>query len=337
MILKKENLNKWLEDLKHNQLFAPVETNGIIQFEKVKDINKIGLNLNSLIPPKRIIFPQTESLFEFKKGKKIDIKTPLKNDEKLIIFGIKPCDAKSFLILDKMFYSDITDKLYQRKREKTIFIGISCNKPSINCFCTSFDLKPYSREAMDILLTDLGDRYYVDAITEIGKKLINESISLFFPATDDDIKEVKKTHKNSIQYIKRKVDISGIPDKLAKIYDSDYWNKISMKCLGCGICTYLCPTCYCFDMQDETQNSDGRRIRTWDSCMYSEYTLHTSGHNPRESRMNRLRNRIYHKFKYHHENFGNFLCTGCGRCIDKCPVNVDLIEIISKIVEDNNE
>ena len=106
-----------------------------------------------------------------------------------------------------------------------------------------------------------------------------------------------------------------------------------MRCLGCGICTYVCPTCHCFDIQDELRGQDGRRVRTWDSCMYPEYTIHTSGHNPRPARMNRLRNRFYHKFKYYHDNFDVHLCVGCGRCVDNCPVNIDIIEVMGQVEE----
>ena len=121
--------------------------------------------------------------------------------------------------------------------------------------------------------------------------------------------------------------------KLNGIFDHPIWKQFASKCIGCGICTYSCPTCYCFDMQDEASFKKGRRVRTWDSCMFAEYTLHASGHNPRQNKNDRLKNRIYHKFKFNVDNFGKFSCVGCGRCITLCPVNVDLIENLSAIKE----
>ena len=130
---------------------------------------------------------------------------------------------------------------------------------------------------------------------------------------------------------KRSIQTDGKPEKLGEIFEADYWETVSNKCLGCGICTFLCPTCYCFDITDEKWGVSGERIRSWDSCMYPEYTIHASGYNPRPARKNRLRNRFYHKFKYYPDLYNMFGCTGCGRCIRHCPVNIDIIDIINGV------
>ena len=116
---------------------------------------------------------------------------------------------------------------------------------------------------------------------------------------------------------------------LDQIFENKFWEEIAKRCLGCGICTYLCPTCHCFDIQDEKKGKHGARIRVWDSCMYSEYTKQASGYNPRLYQMNRFRNRVYHKFNYFPKNSQVFGCVGCGRCIIECPVNIDIIETIN--------
>jgi ferredoxin len=127
--------------------------------------------------------------------------------------------------------------------------------------------------------------------------------------------------------------LSEVAEKLDGMFEHPIWYESARKCIGCGTCTYLCPTCHCFDMQDESTLSKGARIRVWDSCMYPEYTHHASGHNPRPARMNRVRNRVYHKFNYFPKNAEEFGCTGCGRCIEYCSANIDIIEIINKIGE----
>ncbi len=335
MILPKDKLDDWLAALKKYALFAPTESNGVTQFTPINDPTEMLLEHNSLRPPKEILFPQTETMFKFTYGEKKEITPPAINNEKRIIFGIRPCDARSFSILDHVFDGDYKDEYYLRRRENTALIGLACTASdiNINCFCTSVDGTPGSRDDVDILLTDLGDKYYVDAVTEKGKALINESSSLFTQSTDADASKKQEIDAGAKQAIKRKIDVNGIPEKLETMFESDFWKEISMKCLGCGTCTYLCPTCHCFDIQDETAGDKGKRIRIWDTCMSSEYTLHASGYNPRPGRLNRMRNRIFHKYKYYPENFGVIACVGCGRCVDNCSVNVDIIDTVVRIQE----
>ena len=337
MIISKDKLNDWLVALKKNALFAPTESNGVTQYAKINDPSEIVLDHNSLRPPKEILYPQTEKMFEFTSGKKREICASELDGEKRIIFGIRPCDARSFSVLDHVFNGEYKDSYYLSKRKNTALIGLACSTPDMNCFCTSLDGGPGSKDDVDILLTDIGDTYYVDVLTEKGKALVDENSSLFVADGDGDSGKKQEAHTCAEAKVKRNVDVKGIPEKLGMMFESDFWKNISMKCLGCGVCTYLCPTCYCFDVQDEIQGEHGRRARIWDTCMSSEYTVHTSGHNPRPARMNRLRNRVYHKFKYYHDNFGVHLCVGCGRCVDECPVNVDIIDIVSEIGGESNE
>ena len=337
MILPKDKLNDWLNALKKYALFAPTKSDDVILFTSINNPNDIALEHNSLRPPKEILFPQTETMFKFTSGKNMEISAPDIDMEKRIIFGIRPCDARSFSILDHVFNGEYKDEYYLERRENTILIGLACTMPDINCFCTSLDGAPGSKDDVDILLTDLGDRYYVDVVTEKGKALVDESGSLFGPSADDDENKKQELIKSAEEKIKRSIDVNGIPEKLETMFESDFWKKISMKCLGCGVCTYLCPTCHCFDVQDETKGEEGRRVRIWDTCMSPEYTSHASGYNPRPGRMNRIRNRVYHKYKYYPENFEVIACVGCGRCIDACPVNIDIISIISSVKEGVND
>jgi ferredoxin len=127
------------------------------------------------------------------------------------------------------------------------------------------------------------------------------------------------------------VKTSGVKQRLDKEYESPLWEAVAERCLGCGACAYLCPTCHCFDVTDEGKDGAGKRVRTWDCCQYSQFTHHGSGHNPRPSRKERARQRIMHKFRYNVDNFHAVFCVGCGRCIEYCPVNVDVRETLEAL------
>jgi ferredoxin len=333
MILKKDKLNDWISLLNKYALYAPIESNGVVLFGSVDNGKDVVLDRHTTRPPKELLFPQTETIFTFTSGKKLDIIPPVLDEEKVIIFGIRPCDARSFSILDHLFNGDFKDQYYLSKRNNTILVGLSCVSPHQNCFCTSLDGGPGSSDDVDVLMTDLGDGYYMEGVTDKGKSLIEESEGLLKKATGEDSGKKEEVIDLAEDKIKRSFDVEGVSGKLDDLYENAYWKEIARKCLGCGTCTYLCPTCHCFDIQDEVGGKGGRRIRIWDTCMASEYTLHASGYNPRPGRMNRIRNRVYHKYKYYPENFDEIACVGCGRCINECSVNMDIIDIISQIKE----
>ncbi|MCK5548048.1 MAG: (4Fe-4S)-binding protein, partial [Thermoplasmata archaeon] len=250
MILPKDKLDDWLAALKRRTLFAPIENDGVIRFTHNSDPKEIVLTGNSTGSPKGVIFPQTETIFLFDLGEKKCVTSPDSNKERIVVFGIHPCDARSFTILDHVFGGDFKDEYYLSRRENTTLIGLTCNEPFPNCFCTSLDGSPGTKDDVDILLTDLGDRYLVEVITDKGKALVGESSSLFAPSKDEDIKKKEEIVTRSEGLMKRNVDVNGVPEKLALMFESGFWEEISRKCLGCGVCTYLCPTCHCFDVQD---------------------------------------------------------------------------------------
>ena len=333
LILSKDDLSKFLtEILKKNKVFAPVKSDDTIIYEPITKPSEMNLDFcKSEVPPKALLFNQTETLFKFTPGTKAKIES-VDFDEKKVIFGIRPCDAKSIAILDHAFKGDYEDPYFLTRRKNTVLVGLSCNKPEINCFCTSFDDTPASPKYVDILLTDIGDKYYVEITSDKGKQL-TKGMNIFKSATEADSKKKKDVEKKAIDMISRYQKTEGITEKLDKIFENPYWKEVAFKCVGCGTCTYLCPTCHCFDIQDETTLTKGARIRVWDTCMNPEYTLHASGYNPRPARTNRVRNRIYHKYNYYPKNFDVIACVGCGRCIDLCPVNIDIIDVVTKAGE----
>lgn len=335
MIISKSDLPKFISEiLKKNKVFAPVKNDDTIFYEQIKKPSEVNLDFsNSNYPPKSLFFQQTETLFKFIPGTKAKIEPAENKDEKTVIFGIRPCDAKSLAILDHAFKGDYEDPYFLNRRKSTILVGLSCNEPALNCFCTSFDDSPASSKYVDILLTDIGDKYYAEVTNDKGKQLTKGMSNLFKPAKESDDKKKKEVEKKAVEMISRQQKTNGIAEKLDKIFENPFWKQVAFKCVGCGTCTYLCPTCHCFDIQDETTRTKGARVRVWDTCMNSEYTLQASGYNPRPARTNRVRNRIYHKYNYYPKNFDVIACVGCGRCINLCPVNIDIIDVVTRAGE----
>ena len=339
-VIPKNQLNTWLTKLTEYSIWAPVQRDNYSEFGQIKDLKDLDLSIrNTVLSPKDLIFAQTKTMFEFKLGKK-DLKLQAKvnneyNDQPTnrLLLGIRPCDAHAFITIDRTFDSEFKDPYYLTARERATLVGLACQEPDINCFCTSVGFDPFDGSGLDIMMVDLGESYLFNIYTEKGEKLINPYSEFFSSPTPEQLKQCDEQCDQVKNVPTRKVDASGKPEKLEKLFESDYWENISRKCLGCGICTYLCPTCYCFDITDEKLGSSGRRMRTWDSCMYPEYTVHASGYNPRPARLNRLRNRVYHKFKYYPDLYNMFGCVGCGRCVRYCPTNVDIIDIVNGINE----
>ncbi|MDI6785681.1 MAG: 4Fe-4S dicluster domain-containing protein [bacterium] len=319
------NIKKFIEELILNYAVYGPTKDGFIQFEDTNDINICSEN--TLKAPKEIFFPQTEVMFTYQKDKKGEAERPVLN-EKRILLGVKPCDVKSFLIMDRLFDNDdYKDPYYIERRRSTVIMGIACLSPKDTCFCNSFDISLDNKEAVDILLTDIGGRYLTTGISDKGSEIIDN----LEKASQDDIKKAEEVIKKAKDKLNSKVSLTDLSNKLKKVFEDDMWKRMTDKCLGCATCTYLCPTCHCFDVQDENLGKEGRRVRLWDSCQFPLFTLHTSGHNPREHKSERIRNRVMHKFSYFKGNFGEIACVGCGRCVENCPVNFDIREMLEMV------
>ncbi len=332
-LLHQDKLGDFLKTLDEYRVFAPVKRDTVTVLQVYQNPQDTPLDLASQPQiTKKSIFPHTEELFKFDKGAAIADSSKSLLSNKTVVFGIRPCDAVSFLTIDPVFDNDFPDPYYINRRKSTILIALACNKSFANCFCTSLGKSPFSTEGVDVLFVDLGSKFLVEPVSEKAEDIIKKTSSILEPATDEDIEEKQRIAESASKSVKRSIDLKGMPEKLSELFEHPVWKELSSKCTGCGICTYTCPTCYCFDIQDEAaMHNRGRRVRIWDSCMYDEYTRHASGHNPRPTRTERLKNRIYHKFKYHVDNVGMFGCVGCGRCISLCPFNVDLIETLTAV------
>jgi len=301
---------------------------------------------NTIIPPKEVFFPQTEVLFTF--SEQMPELSVAIQPLPTVILGIRPCDARAINFLDKVFINKDTqaniengagnfnDPYYAEKRGRSVIISLACNNPQSTCFCTSLGGSPDGEAGADIILFDLHENLIARPVSKKGEEFIGEFRDWF---KEPGEKELNKKNELVAASRDRMRPIEGILNaeaKLDNLFADFLWNEIHMKCLGCGICTYLCPTCHCFDITDEVRNKRGRRLRCWDSCMFPSFTLHASGHNPRPTYRERMRQRIMHKFNYCPKNFREIFCVGCGRCVRNCPVNLDIREIICRILETKN-
>lgn len=333
-ILVKERLGDALGELSKFRLLAPTKSDEVVLFKQIDDPAEAYLDyLNSTVPPKRVVFPQTETLFKFRAGEP-DLEEKDPSEGETVIWGLRPCDARAMAIVEKLFNWDYEDPYYLKRREETTLVGLACSSiPSVNCFCTSVGGHPFGTEGLDVLLTDLGDKYLVEVVSDKGAKVAEALSGLLADAAGADKEAAAKLSTEAEKGISRTIGTEGLQEKLLNLWENPLWKKVSAACLGCGVCTYLCPTCHCFDIQDEVEEDEGRRARMWDSCMFCEYTLHGSGHNPRPTRRERTRNRINHKYSYFPSKFGDIACVGCARCINLCPVNIDILDILQQVVE----
>lgn len=329
--VRKEKFADFLATLAEQKLYAPQKVGESLRFAPVTDSGKVELEMtNTTVPPKSVYFPQTETLYRYEMGN-TQMQQPAMGGVDIVL-GVRPCDARAQVILDDLYAWDYDDPYYQQRRKAAV-VGLACNKPCANCFCLSLGGDPASTQGLDLLMTDLGDAYLLQPLTKKGENILAAAGETAEAAAAGEQEAAVALHVQAREMITRKVETEGVAEKLPALWENSLWQETANSCLGCGICTFLCPTCHCFDIQDEVEGMEGRRCRMWDSCMFKEYTLHASGHNPRPTRRERTRNRVSHKYSYYVQKFGNTACVGCGRCINYCPVNIDLVEILRQVKE----
>ena len=316
-----------IKNLKGYKVFAPVQVDDVALFAPVSEKDTLALDKpNTKTSVKSVLFPQTETLFCYKRhGKNSVIDDVPLDEEKKVVFGVRPCDIASLAVLDAVFLSeDYPDPYYKKRRENTTLVASACNEPEPTCFCTSMGGGPWSREGADVFTYQAGDQWVAESVTEKGDALLDALGGEDAAGPDPAGEALREAAEKAI----KKVHLGNLPANLKTMFDDPRWEAIAERCLGCGVCSYICPTCHCFDIQDQTDQEGGKRVRNWDSCMFPIFSLHASGHNPRTTQHQRIRQRVMHKFNYFVENLDRVACVGCGRCIQSCPANIDIREII---------
>ncbi len=334
-IISKKDIASLLERLiAKYETFAPVKREGLVLFEAIGSGSDAFLDYqNSKMPPKGILFPQSETLFNYHSTKgTAEIEVSPSPEKPQLIFGIRPCDARSLMLLDKVFDGECKDPYYINRRANTVVVSIGCTTPRTSCFCTAVGGGPFLTEGSDLLLIDIGNEYLVQTVTDKGTQLLKDAPELG-DAGEDKLSLARQVIGTAGASMSPALKVEGLKEKLDSLFADPAWDLLSEKCLGCGVCTYLCPTCHCFDIVDEAVGSDGERIRIWDSCQFPLFTLQASGVNPRPTVKERFKQRIMHKFGYFVDNHGLFACVGCGRCVIECPVNLDIRQVLSTVLQ----
>jgi sulfhydrogenase subunit beta (sulfur reductase) len=343
-------MSRFLED---REVIAPVKGHGgeviFYPIETVKDVAWDWTYSNAVLPPKRFFLPQTEDLFQYEKSSRGYETAPIYNDQPRMIFGIRPCDVEALLFLDEFFGGGhigksppvsepniFQDRYYSVRRANTFIIAFACHEPGENCFCICCDSGPFLKDGFDLQLTQLsGDEYIVEIGSARGLKIVYGHEDLFRHA--DNAEETKLNeimtnviHKfgNTQAYLSKaiqKITRGQVPDAL--------WQNLGDRCQDCGGCSYVCPTCCCYNVVDvPTSETGGVRKRIWDSCAFAGFTRMAGGDNPRSEKKERLKRRFFHKLSYQYiAKNGRHGCVGCGRCITTCFANISMPGIAEKI------
>lgn len=315
------------------RLAGPVKDKDHHTFRELSETEVPDLEYTALrISPKTVVMPQSEAMFTFSLDESKDDHHILRevpfDDTPRAVVGIRPYDARAIEILKKNFDTDdYKDPYFLRRYNSCTFIGLADNEPDSVNFSTSCGTGPFDETGLDMLLVDTGDAYTGKVLTEKGEKFA--AAAGFEEADADGAAAIEDLKKAAEEKIKSSVAFDNIAamDELT-LYEAPFWEDIAFACINCGTCTFACPTCWCFDIQDEVKNKEGIRMRNWDTCMSELYSRHASGHDPRENSFQRTRNRFMHKLKYFLDKYNDgIMCVGCGRCITQCPVNIDIRDV----------
>lgn len=329
-------------------LYAPVETNGQVLFRKWREGSEVCLDrLQTAQSPKGLFFPQSENLVAFKtSGKSITIKDNREKPEPFVVFGVRACDAAGIGVLDRVFLSEPVDTFYQSRREEGLLITLACGEPEETCFCTVFGVDPVQESLLegingpgsagDITAWLTEEALYLKASTEKGRALLEEMKAFLEKVEKADEKELsayaEEAARNRDAMPLKELNLEGFDGgALNEKFNSPLWQELSQACIGCGTCTFVCPTCQCYDIKDYDTGNGVQRYRCWDSCMYSDFTRMAHG-NPRTSRVERFRQRFMHKLVYFPaNNEGVYACVGCGRCLARCPVSMNIVKVVKSL------
>lgn len=349
--LKADALPALLEALAKNaRVVAPFKRDGVVQFELWQPGKDVELDvLLAKQSPKEYVFLQTETYLKFgyetvvpEEGATGPNGEPALPHESIqvealneapaqVIFGLRPCDARGFVQMDRVFggYGGFYyDPLYNARREATTLLAVTCRDPRSTCFCTAVGGSPSGQDGVDALFTQVSGGFVVEPLTEKGEAAVAVGAAALAEATTAQVAEADEIKAAAGERVAVPFALEGVRDNLHDNIEAGRWHDLALRCISCGTCTYVCPNCYCFSINDQIVENKGERYRVWDNCFNPMYTEETSGHNPRAQKSNRFRNRFSHKFWYYPDKYDSLLCSGCGRCIMHCPTRIDIREVV---------
>lgn len=333
-IITKGMVKPWLRKLvKQGILVAPTKLEGgDVIYKEAFSVDNILLEYKQpLYSLKSFFLPQEETLFTFQESSLSTLKE-VNDDFPRIFFGVRPCDLMAITQADRFLGEGFKDSNYFHRREPSLLIVIGCNNPEHHCFCHAIGKGPFYKDGADIFMADLGACFAVTADTPKGWAAINKYSYFFEEATEEQEDEICNEEFLAINMLKWNIAEEFDLPEFASIRDQ-FWEKLSLKCFSCGSCSYVCPLCFCYNIVDR-QNKllEGKRVRTWDSCIFEGFTRMAGRHNLFNSRKERLKKRFAHKLYQYPEKYGFMGCTGCGRCDKTCPGNIGMESVLKKLV-----
>ncbi len=342
--IAKENLSALFQKIAESfELYLPVKTAGQTNFAAWNADAEVDLDtLKTVKSAKDAFFPQSEGLYTVKKeGKKMSVEPESLKEQDFVVFGMRACDVKGLEVLDNVFLADPVDTFYAARRDHGTIVAFACHEPEETCFCKVFGVDA-AAPASDVAVWTVGEDLYWKAQSEKGEALTERVKELFADADASKEAEVE-AEKDAIHKIVEKLPYMNLSlegwngDALSEKFDSPVWEELYKPCLACGTCTFVCPTCQCYDIKDYTAGTTVSRYRCWDSCMYSDFTMMAHGNN-RTSQMQRFRQRFMHKLVYYPaNNDGMYSCVGCGRCVEKCPQALNIVKVIKAFQNQGGE
>lgn len=336
-VMPKENMRTIVESLAKEMEVVGVKSKyGKYVYDRISSFEELCLDYDvTVMPPTKYLLPAKETLLRFQAGDGSKAEPVIEAIPRAII-GVHPYDIKAIELLDEAFMSTNPDPNYIARRQNTIIIGVDCLNPSPKSFAPSMGTN-LTETGFDLLLTDIGIDYMVTVGSEKGAELATKHAQLREP-TGDEIAKQKAAREEALAKYKLSLDVSKerLPKLLEENYEDPYWESRSATCLSCGSCVMVCPTCFCFDVQDEVALSlkEGERSRYWDGCVLVDFAKVATGENFRHDKASRFRHRIFRKGKYILERHGKFGCVGCGRCATACLADIaSPLEAFNAIVE----
>jgi sulfhydrogenase subunit beta (sulfur reductase) len=336
--IPKENLDLFVAVLPaFGELYAPVKRGNGFAFDRPSRWSDVNLSYpRTILPPKKLMLPPRETTFEFDPSEGFrdlvkEAATPR------VLFGLHSYDIYGLNILDRVFAEGkYQDPYYITRRQSTTIIGIDFD-PDDKHFARSMSAD-FVDSGFDLFLSDIGSHYLVLVGTSRGDDIVLMSGSLLQHPTDEDFDEYKRRSKMRREAYRTKLELGDLPEILEMEYHSKVWDEMGERCLSCGSCSMVCPTCYCFDINDEVDfgSRKGRRIRSWDSCLFNTHALVAGGENFRAKRASRIKFRYYHKQRGFVAEYGRPSCVGCGRCAEVCPAEINIITVIEMIRGERN-
>ena len=326
--MSKDKFPELIELIKtRGKLYGPVKGNGKYSFEEITDFKELDFNYQrTVIGPKKFLTPPKYPVLRFGKEGTEEV---LEQDETKIIIGVHPCDIHGINILDRLFLANIKDPYYAKRRENLIIIGHSC-LPDENCLCQSTGTD-IVEDGFDLFLTELKDFYLIWVGSNKGLSLVIDAGELFTEdISQEDIQEYVKWQQQRSNMFQSKIPyFKYMADIIHLNYDSPVWDQFGEKCLSCGTCSIVCPTCNCFNVDDKIlmNAEEGVRERMLDSCTLPFYSMVAGDHDFRPKRTDRLKLYYTHKLKEYIGRWGQPSCVGCGRCVTFCPVNINVLTV----------